>query len=223
MNYLLDKKPAPGVNDFRRYGDRYTVKGSWQDGGLWFHTWHADGANRGKTVVFTLKDGVITNPDDPKSYLIDGTAGDQAAIREVVLYPGWEDVLVTRRNGAGVFHNIGNGTLDMPQLQLSYGYQHFSFHEQNFIAYMQLDGENAVTGRLVIIDDASTSPGQFPAQLLEQAGRKEYPIQHPDDFTVPSSVPAAASVGDCAFCEVNSNSYLVVLMQGGGLSLFQLQ
>lgn len=233
LDYLLDKKPSPGVEDFRRYGDRYTVKGSWQDGELWFHTWHADGANRGKTVVFTLKDGVVTNPDDPKSYLIDGTAGDQAAIREVVLYPGWEDVLVTRRNGAGVFHNTGDGsdngwikwnkTLDMPEMQLCYGFQFINFHEENFIAYMQLDGENAASGRLVIIDDGSDSPSQFPSQLQVQANKREFPIQHPEDFSAKSSLYSASSVGDCAFCEVNSNSYLVVLMQGCGLSLFQLQ
>ena len=233
LKYLLDKKPAPGVNDFRRYGDRYTVRGTWQDGELWFHTWNADGAKRGKTVVFTLRGGEVTNPDDPKSYLIDGTAGDLAAIRDVVLYPGWDDVMVTRRDAAGVFHNSGNNsdngwikwnkTLDLPAFALSYGYQFFDFHEENFIAYMQLDGENAASGRLVIIDDKSATPADFPAQLQAQANRREFPIQHHESFTVPSSLTAGSSLGDCAFCEVNGNTYLAVLMQGCGLSLFQLQ
>ena len=233
LDYLLDKKPAPGVNDFRRYGDRYTVKGSWQDGELWFHTWHADGATRGKTVVFTLKDGVVTNPDDPKSYLIDGSSGDDTAIRDIALYPGWDDVLVTRYNAAGIFHNTGNNsdngwikwnkTQDLPEFKLTYGYQFFDFHEENFIAYVQLDGENATGGRLVIIDDAATAPDQFPAQLQAQTNRREFPIQHPTDFSASSGVTASASVGDCAFCEVNGNTYIAVLIQGCGLSLFQLQ
>ena len=233
LDYLLDVKPAPGVNDFRRYGDRYTVRGSWQNGELWFHTWHADGTNRGKTVVFTLSGGVVTNPDDPKSYLIDGTAGSDTAIREIALYPGWEDVLVTRRNAAGVFHNTGNNsdngwikwnkTLDLPELQLTYGYQFFNFHDEDFIAYMQLDGENAAGGRFVIIDDEATAPAQFPAQLQAQTNRREFPIQHPSDFDAKSGVTASASVGDCALCEVNGNTYIAVLMQGCGLSLFQLQ
>lgn len=233
LDYLLDKKPAPGVDDFRRYGDRYTVKGSWQDGELWFHTWSADGTTRGKTVVFTLKDGVVTNPDDPKSYLLDGSSGEDTAIRDISLYPGWDDVLVTRHNAAGIFHNTGdnkdngwikwNKTQDLPKLKLTYGYQFFDFHEENFIAYVQLDEENATGGRLVIIDDAATAPAQFPDQLQAQTNRREFPVQHPTDFKAQSGVPASSSVGDCAFCEVNGNTYIAVLIQGCGLSLFQLQ
>lgn len=233
LDYLLDKKPAPGVNDFRRYGDRFTVEGTWQDGRLWFHTWNADGANRGKTVVFTLRGGEVTNPDDPQSYLIDGTAGDLAAIREVVRYPGWDDVLVTRRNGAGIFRITGNDSdngwikwnklQDVPEYALTYGYQFFEFHEEHFIAYMQLDAENGLGGRLVIVDDHSATPADFPAQLQAQGGRREFPIQHHEDFSAQSGVPAGSSVGDCAFCEVNGNTYIAVLMQGCGLSLFQLQ
>ena len=234
LDFLLDKKPAPGVNDFRRYGDRYTVKGTWQDGELWFHTWHPDGAKRGKTVVFTLKGGAITNPDDPKSYLIDGTEGDEnAAIRDVVLYPGWEDVMVTRFNAAGIFHNTQDGsdngwlkwnkTEDMADFALTYGYNFFEFHDARFIAYMQLDAAGGSTGRLVIVKDEGTNPADFPAQLKAQAGRLEYPIQNAESFEVESSVSASSSLGDCTVCEVDGNTYIAVLMQGGGLSVFQLQ
>ena len=233
LDFLLDKKPAPGVNDFRRYGDRYTVKGTWEDGELWFHTWHADGAARGKTVVFTLAAGKITNPEDPKSYLIDGTANEATAIREVVLYPGWDDVLVTRHNAAATFHNTKDGsdngwlkwnkTEDLPEFKLSYGYNFFEFHDKRFIAYMQLDAEQGSTGRLIIIEDKGASPSDFPAQLKAQAGRLEFPIQNADSFDTPASVKAESSLGDCTAWEVDGNLYIAALLQGGGLSLFQLQ
>lgn len=225
LDYALDNKG--GVEDWRRYGDRYTVTGTWQEGQLWFQTW-SDGGTA-KTIGFNLKNGVVTNPADPVDYYI---AGPKAGIKDVVWYPGWDQVLITE-NGKGTFYKAGsagpNGWTQwdevehLPELSLTYGYNFFEFHDERFIAYVQLEGENAVRGRLVIIDDASLTPSDFPAQLKAQAHARLFPLQHAEDPEAKSSVTAASSVADCTVWEVGGNTYVAALVQGCGLSVFQLQ
>lgn len=225
LDYLKDVKP--GDPDWRRYGDRFTVKGTWQDGELWFHTWSD---SRGKTVVFKIVNGEITNPDDPMDYLLDAQG---TGIRDVALYPGFEDVLVTKVTAAGIYHNTGDNsfnkwyqwtkTTDLPDFALTYGYNFFTFHGKKYMAYVRLASENATQARLVIIDDESRSPSDFVAQLQAQAGYREFPLQSEEDFEAKSAVPAGSTVGDCVVKDVNGVTYVAALLQGGGLSLFQLQ
>jgi len=225
LDFAKDNKG--GVEDWRRYGDRYTVTGTWQDGELWFQTW-SDGGTA-KTIGFTLKNGTVTNPEDPIDYYV---AGPKAGIKDVVWYPGWDHVLITE-NGKGTFFKPGsagpNGWLKwdqvevMEDLSLTYGYNFFEFHDQNFIAYAQVEGENAVRGRLVIMDDDSATPADFPAQLKARSNVREFPIQHEEDFEAKSAVTAASSVADCTVWEISGNTYIAVLVQGCGLSVFQLQ
>lgn len=225
LDYALDNKG--GVEDWRRYGDRYTVTGTWKEGQLWFQTW-SDGGTA-KTIGFNLQNGTITNPTDPIDYYI---ANPKAGIKDVTWYPGWDNVLITE-NGKGTFYTTGapgpNGWVkwdelaSSPDLSLTYGYNFFEFHDQNFIAYVQLDGENAVRGKLVIIDDNSETPADFPAQLAAQTNARLFPLQHEDDFEAKSCVTAASSVADCTVWEIGGNMYVAALMQGCGLSVFQLQ
>ncbi len=225
LDFALDNKG--GVEDWRRYGDRYTVTGTWQDGQLWFQTW-SDGGTA-KTIGFNLKNGAVTNPADPIDYYI---ANPKAGIKDVVWYPGWDNVLITE-NGKGTFYKAGSASTNgwtkwdevevCPELSLTYGYNFFEFHEERFIAYVQLEGENAVRGKLVIMDDASQTPAGFPAQLKAQANVREFPLQHESDFEAKSSVTAASSVADCTVWEIGGNTYIATLMQGCGLSVFQLQ
>lgn len=238
MDFLHDNKG--GADDWRRYGDRFTVEGTWQSGKLWFLTWH-DGAY-GKMLGFHIENGVIVNPEDPEDYFI---ANDKAGIKDVIRYPGWNNFLVTR-NGRGNIYSVGapgannwialNDVEEIAGLSLSYGYNFFDFHGENYIAFMQLDGENAVRGKLVVIDDKSESPAEFPDQLkwyLENRnpgegedlpeGIRMFPIQDAEDFEAKSSITAGHSVGDCTVRYINGSTYIAVLMQGCGLSLFQIQ
>lgn len=238
LDFLKDNKGA--ANDWRRYGDRFTVEGTWQDGKLWFLTWH-DGAY-GKMLGFNIKNGVVVNPEDPEDYYI---PNDAASIKDVVRYPGWNNFLVTR-NGRGNIYSAGNpGTngwitlnndKEIPALSLAYGFNFFEFRGENYMAFMQLDGESAVRGKLVVMDNKAETPAQFPAQLDWFAehrtpkkdeelaeGLRYYPIQDAEDFEAKSSKIASNSVGDCTVREINGSTYIAVLMQGCGLSLFQLQ
>ena len=226
LDYMHDN--AGGADDWRRYGDRFTVEGTWQDGTLWFTTW-SDGA-KCKILGFTLRNGVITNPEDPVDYFM---PNEKAGIKDLVLYPGWGNFLITRTTGATVFKpgQVDGGTgwtqlnsvSELPELALTYGYNLFNFHGKDFVAFMRLDGENANRGRLVILEDDPTHPAEFPNRLKTAAGALEFPIQHPDDFEEKAALTATHSVGDCCVREIDGNTYIAVLMQGCGLSLFQLQ
>ena len=88
---------------------------------------------------------------------------------------------------------------------------------------MRLESENGNKGRLVIIEDNPALPAEFPNRLKIAAGALEFPIQHPDSFEEKSALTASHSVGDCCIREIDGNTYIAVLMQGCGLSLFQLQ
>ena len=226
LDYLHDN--AGGADDWRRYGDRYTVEGTWQDGMLWLMTW-SDGA-KCKLLGFKLSDGKITNPADPVDYFV---ADAPAGIKDVVRYPGWENFLITRSGGAAIYRpasadgDTGWTRLapqeELPDFALTYGYNFFDFHDTNFMAYMRLDEENGTQGRLIICNDTTASPSEFPFTLKAQPGLREFPIQHPDSFEAKSGLGAASSVGDCAVWDTSGNTYIAVLMQGCGLSLFQLQ
>ena len=238
LDFLHDNKG--GADDWRRYGDLFTVEGTWQNGKLWFLTWH-DGTY-GKMLGFHIVNGTVVNPEDPEDYYI---PSDKAGIKDVVRYPGWDNFLVTR-NGRGNIYSVGapgaNGWIglddqkEMPALSLAYGFNFFDFHGEDYIAFMQLDGENAVRGKLVIMDNKAESPAQFPDQLDWFAenrtpgegedlaeGLRYFPIQDPEDFEAKSSITASHSVGDCTVRYIGGSTYIAVLMQGCGLSLFQLQ
>lgn len=238
LDFLKDNKG--GANDWRRYGDRFTVEGTWQNGTLWFLTWH-DGAY-GKMLGFHLVNGEIVNPEDPEDYYI---PSDAAGIKDVVRYPGWDNFLVTR-NGRGNIYSPGevgannwitlNDQKEIKALSLAYGFNFFDFHGENYMAFMQLDGENAVRGKLVIMDNKAESPAQFPDQLDWFAenrtpgegedlaeGLRYFPIQDAEDFEAKSTITASHSVGDCTVRYIDGSTYVAVLMQGCGLSLFQLQ
>lgn len=225
LDYALDNKG--GVEDWRRYGDRYTVEGNWKSGKLWFQTWHDGGT--AKTIGFTIENGVITNPQDPIDYYV---ANPPAGIKDVAFYPGSSQAFITGPGKATLYKpgSAGpNGWIkwdvveELEDLQFSYGYNFFTFHDSRFIAYMKLDGENAVRGRLVVIDDEAGTAAGLTSQLKSQTNLREFPLQHADDFEAKSSITASHSVGDCIVFENKGNTYIAVLMQGCGLSLFQLQ
>ena len=228
LDFLKDNKG--NANDWRRYGDRFTVEGTWQSGKLWFMTWH-DGTY-GKLLGFHIENGKIVNPEDPEDYYI---PSDAAGIKDVTRYPEWGRFLITR-NGRGNVYVPGavgaNGWIgldneqEIKSLSLAYGFNFFTFHSENYIAYMQLDGENAVRGKLVILDNKAQVPSELPAQLQwdeETEGVRLFPIQDPEDFEAKSQITASHSVGDCTVRYIDGNTYVAVMMQGCGLSLFQLQ
>ena len=220
-----------GVGDWRRYGDRFTVRGTWQEGELWFHTWNGGG----KTVMFRIQNGVVTNPRDPVDNLLDKGDG---SIKDVVLYPGLEEILVTSPASAAFFKDSGTANANgweewtattaaddetMKSLQRTFGYHFFTFNEKRYVCYVWLENASTQRGRLILFEDTEGTPAGFKSMLAARPNLMEYPIQHPTDFTAASKTYASSTVGDCDIRVIDGDLYIVALIQGNGLSLFKAQ
>ena len=240
LDYLHDN--AGGADDWRRYGDRFTVEGTWEDGTLWFNSWSSGGAN--KTIGFKLSNGTVTNPTDPVDYCVnEPTTG----IREFVIYPGKTDYLMLSRvyneETPGSLHtNIytageanGNGWTVMdplkadgyPDLDYAFGFNFFKVHGKEYVCYAQSPGPNAMRGKLIVAE----SPGSLE-KLSEHIDKcytddnllyYESPLQSEDDFDVYSALSAASSVTDCTVRSISGTTFIATLLQGGGLKLFRVQ
>lgn len=232
LDYLRDNKG--GADDWRRYGDKYTVQGTWQSGALWFHTFNAVSANVGKTIVFPITNGEIGSPQDPTDYIFDSGTGDMA--REITLYPGLDQVLLTSPEGAAMYAKTTddsvNGWLkwaptavDMGAFKLTYGYNFFKFHGKDYIAFAKLDGGDGQSkkARLMIMEDNAAKPADFPTQLVASTGLLQFPLQDPADFDAESKLAAEYNVADCAVRNVNGTTYVAAMANGIGLTLFSLQ
>lgn len=201
---------------WRRYGDKFTVTGTWQAGALWFHGW-----NDGKSLYFPLNGGV----DKPNevSHVIDATA---SSIKDIAVYPGQEStILVTSYNKAAFWTKSsdknGNnwilwteGDL-MPSLKNSYGYKFFNFNGKKYIAYTLVESEKK--GRVQIMEDN----GAFKTSLEAKAGLLEAPLQNANDFSAESPA-AGGNNGDCAVRIIGEEVFIAAMHTDVGLSLFKM-
>jgi len=205
------------ASDWRRYGDKFTVTGTWQSGAIWFQGW-----SDGKAIYFPLKDGVIDKPNEV-SHVIDATAN---AIKDIAVYPGQEaEVLVTSYNKAAFWTNSGtkndnkwviwNEGAVMDNLKNSYGYNFFKFNDKKYIAYTLV--EDTTHSRLQIMEDS----GAFKASLDAKSGLIEFPLQHASDFKT-ASPAGGGNNGDCTVRVIGDEVFILAMHTDGGLSLFKM-
>lgn len=201
---------------WRRYGDKFTVTGTWQNGALWFQGW-----NDGKALYFPLNGKV--DKDNEVSHVIDATA---SAIKDVAVYPGQEStVLITSYDKAAFWTNSGSKNTNnwvtwteadlMPSLKNSYGYKFFDFNGKKYIAYTQL--ESTKKSRVQIMEDNGT----FKTSLEAKAGLLEAPLQKADEFSAESPA-AGGNNGDCAVRIIGEEVYIAAMHTDVGLSLFKM-
>lgn len=203
------------VSDWRRYGDRISVSGTWQDGTIWV------ASNSGtKVMAFHIEDGA-TEAALREYCWFDTFAGGLA---EATYYPETEEAIVTTAasagfwtpNAAGEVHTGGSwpkwdAVSTVADLNGAFSFQFFTYNEKNYIAYVQLPDSSHCN--LVVVEDL----GGFAASLAGE------PV-----FTAPlydgeeASCPAANTYGDCSVVEIDGALHIVAMMQGGGLSIFKL-
>lgn len=205
------------ASDWRRYGDKFTVTGTWQSGAIWFHGW-----NDGKSLYFPVKDGAIDKPNEV-SHVIDATA---SAIKDIAVYPGQEtEVLVTSFNKAAFWTNSGTKNANnwviwtegsaMESLKNSYGYNFFEFNAKKYIAYTLV--EDTKHSRLQVMEDS----GAFKASLDAKTGLIEFPLQHATEFTTASPAEGGNN-GDCVVRVIGEEAFILAMHTDGGLSLFKM-
>lgn len=204
------------VSDWRRYGDRISVSGTWQNGKIW-----APSQSGTKVMGFGIENG--TTSADKREYCWFDTFS--SGLAEVTLYPGTTEALLTTASSAGYWtpntngekHSGGNwpkwdAVKSVSALNGAFSFQFFTFEEKDYIAYVQLP--NNKKAFLVVVEDKGSLSESLASEKLF-----ELPLHKGSE----SSCEAGNTYGDCAVVTVDSKLHIVAMMQGGGLSIFEIQ
>ena len=213
------------ATDHRRYGDRFSVKGTWEDGELWFPSMQDD--DHGKTIVFKTFEGV-DNANRPSAY--HRMEPSRSNMKDLAFYPGYDEVFSTCNGVAkfvkldGTTHSTGwknwAVTADYTSTHTrTFGYNFFEANGKKYIAYVKIDKANGRTGRLVVIEDE----GDFKNALTANKVAFEAPLQHESDFAAESAANTGNTLGNCNVVAVDGVTYIGAHVQGLGLSLFKIK
>lgn len=215
------------ATDHRRYGDRFDVKGTWEDGELWFPSMQAD--DHGKTIVFKTFEGV-DNANRPSAYY--RMEPSQSNMKDLAFYPGYDEVFSTCNGNAkfvkldGTTH-AATGWVNWAVTDdfttdyiRTYGYNFFEVDGKKYIAYVKIDQQNGNTGRLVVLEDETSD---FKAALNAKKVAWEFPLQHESDFAAASPASTGNTLGNCKVVTVDGVTYIGAHIQGLGCSLFKFE
>ena len=201
------------TNDWRRYGDRFCVNGTWASGKLYCPSFNAS-----KSVLLTVANGARTNVEQI------WTASKAEGIIDASVYPGGSSILFTNASQA-LYASVGAGTnagwalwpgVDKSELVDTWGYQFFAFNGKNYIARVKrLSG---VSAKLQIFEDTAGNESGFIATVSGDPLYEAY-VQGEDSTDSPKS----SAYADCAVHFVGGTPYIAALLENGGLSLFKLE
>lgn len=235
----IDNAPAISIveDSGRRLGDKYIVLGSWNNGEVYLKDF-----NTGNIVRYAMVDGRIGEwpGADGLAYArgrfdYNASVLDAAGcIGSAYVYPGTpkagSDIpagfLVTSTASA---HFLGNtsgnvfaSTADLG-MPLTHGYSFFTDAKTGlkYIAYVGVEASQA-QGSVRVIADLAGTPDGFLGALQSHKEVFEAPVQDAMDATVVSPCPATHSTGDCVVREINGETYMAVMIQNVGISVFKM-
>ena len=235
----IDNAPTLSVveDSGRRLGDKYIVLGSWNNGEVYLKDY-----NTGNIVRYAMVDGRIGEwpGADGLAYArgrfdYNASVLDAAGcIGSAYVYPGTpkagSDIpagfLVTSTASA---HFLGNtsgnifaSTADLG-MPLTHGYNFFTDAKTGlkYIAYVGVEASQA-QGSVRVITDLAGTPDGFLGALQSHKVVFEAPMQDAMDATVVSPCPATHSTGDCVVREINGETYMAVMIQNVGISVFKM-
>ena len=235
----IDNVPALSVveDSGRRLGDKYIVLGSWNNGEVYLKDF-----NTGNIVRYAMVDGRIGEwpGADGLAYArgrfdYNASVPDAAGcIGSAYVYPGTpkagSDIpagfLVTSTASAHFLGNVsGNvfaSTADLG-MPLTHGYNFFTDAKTGlkYIAYVGVEASQA-QGSVRVIADLAGTPDGFLGALQSHKEVFEAPVQDAMDATVVSPCPATHSTGDCVVREINGETYMAVMIQNIGISVFKM-
>lgn len=214
------------ANDHRRYGDRFSVKGTWEDGELWFPSMQSDA--HGKTIVFKTFEGVDASNRPSEYYRMEPS---QSNMKDLAFYPGYDEVFSTC-SGNAKFVKLDGTTFSTGWKNWAvtddyssthtrtYCYNFFEINGKKYIAYVKIDKMNGRTGRLVVIEDETSD---FKTALNANKVVFEAPLQHSSEFNTDSAASTGNTLGNCNVIVKDGVTYIGAHIQGLGLSLFQVK
>ena len=203
------------VSDWRRYGDRISVTGTWQNGKIW-----APSQSGTKVMGFGIENGATDAAH--REYAWFDTFG--GGLAEVTVYPGTTEAILTTASSAGFWTPNTDGATHSggfwpkwdvvstnAELNGAFSFQFFTHNETKYIAYVQLPDNTHCD--LVVVEDK----GSFAASL---AGEPVFTAALYEGEE--SSAVASNTYGDCAVVEIEGALHIIAQMQNGGLSIFKL-
>ena len=221
----------------RRLGDKYIVLGSWNSGEV-----HLKDYNTGNIVRYAMVDGRIGEwPGADGLAYARGRMDYNASVLDAAgcigsayVYPGTpkagSDIpagfLVTSTASAHYIGNVsGNvfaSTADLG-MPLTHGFSFFDDAKTGlkYIAYVGLEAAQD-KGSVKVISDFNGTPDGFLGVLQSNKVVFEAPVQDGMDATVVSPCPATHSTGDCVVRKIGNDTYMAVMIQNVGISVFKL-
>lgn len=224
----IDADPNYFVIDsgIRRLGDKFTVKGTYQSGELYFFDF-----NDGNTVIrVNMKDGVAGLWGTPELAYATGRFAMPVAgasnIGECTIHPDTAfdgdgnptAALLTTNAVNGFFtQNAGNAYVASawgtdPKLTQTFGYNFFEHGGKDCIAYVKVAGDRA-SASLNIIEDVNGA-ADFKGTLEAQKVLFTAPVNGTGN--------AGHGLGDCATVVIDGTRYIAVMAQNIGISLYKL-
>lgn len=221
----------------RRLGDKYIVLGSWNSGEVYLKDY-----NTGNIVRYAMVDGRIGEwPGADGLAYARGRMDYNASVLDAAgcigsayVYPGTpkagSDIpagfLVTSTASAHYIGNVsGNvfaSTADLG-MPLTHGFSFFDDAKTGlkYIAYVGLEAAQD-KGSVKVISDFNGTPDGFLGVLQSNKVVFEAPVQDGMDATVVSPCPATHSTGDCVVRKIGNDTYMAVMIQNVGISVFKL-
>ena len=194
---------ANDIEDWRRYGDRFYVSGTWQDGQLYFPSFHAN-----KSVIISVANGERTG-------VTQITAPDLSpeGIKDITVYPGGEEIMLHNNAIYNIISATGNKVNGWDEYELLYaadwaqyvwGIQFFTFNGYKLFADTYVAGGSTVE----VWQDKGSLVSSLSSTTMV------------DDFSY--SAAGGSSSGDTAVHESDGETYIASMTRDGGLALFKL-
>ena len=193
------------IADWRRYGDRFCVTGTWQDGKLYFPSYNAE-----KTVIISVANGERTGVTQ-----IAAPGHSAEGVKDITVYPGDETYIMVHNNSIGEILEPTGGTESHGWNEYSlyatydgwipgtWGYNFFTFNGFKCFTDVYISGN----GSLELMSDKGS--------LFDCVSTAEYY----DSYYFGGS---AGSFADCCVREIDGETYVAALTQNGGLALFKI-
>lgn len=201
---------ANSVNDWRRYGDRFFVTGTYQEGKVYFPSY-----NENKSVILSIANGART----AVTQIAAGAANSPTGIKDLTVYPGDNKLFIHNVAVANLVAPTGGKSNGWDEYTLSgssskavgtFGYNFFEFNGKSYIAYARISDGNKAW--IEVIEDK----GDLLSSLEAQDGLMKSPIHDASDLDKTS---ATGNIADCCVRVISGVVYIAALTRDGGFVL----
>ena len=218
------------VGAYRRFGDFFTVTGTWKNGEIWFRN-NTDNTDHKCNLCaqFVLKDGALT-AQEPNAFLL-GYGGSKGMGSLYFYEKGKPDVLLVT-DSIGMFFDVNNGPggkewtngTDYSVWAKRFGFTPFEFNGQKYIAYQHM--YNAARSWLTILEDTQGTASGYMQTLIDNKIVFQAAVQIDKDEASTEVVSGATysnnTMANCAVAVMEDHVIIVGHQQNTGLAVFKM-